>query len=381
MNGSIRRFTTSEGLPDNEVSSLIAANDGSIWIGTNDGISRYRSGEISVYRTRDGLSHSLVLSLFLDREGTLWAGTKDGLDQFTDGKVTPYSTTEGLLSNNVGPVVEDKKGQLWIGTVGQGLNRFDGHRFRAITTRNGLLDDNIQSLQVDGYGDLWVGSPKGLNRLHDDAVVASYRKSNGLPSSDVRAMTVDSEGVLWVGTSRGLSKFEGGAFVSAGLSSTASVLALCAGRVVRLFVSTAAAGFSYLKDGKLSWYALDVAHPVDCFYLDLARHEAWMGTLGSGLLRWYNGAVTHLRVKDGLFDNRIYSILHDDNGNLWMASSKGIFRVGEQELRDFADGRIRYINSIPFSTGQLRFECRSGVQPAAYRTQDGRLLCSRLLTG
>ena len=368
-----RRFTTAEGLPDNEVSALFAASDGTVWIGTNDGISRYHSGEISVYRTRDGLSHSLVLSLFLDREGSLWAGTKDGLDQFTDGKVTPYSTTEGLLSNNVGPVVEDKKGQLWIGTLGQGLNFFDGHRFQSFTRRNGLLDDTILSLQIDPSGDLWVGSSKGLNKLHNGAVVASYTERDGLPSPAVRAMVVDSEGVLWVGTGRGLAEFQGKRFIKAGLAPPSSVLALSAGHSVRLFVSTDAAGFSYLKDGKANWYALDVTHPVDCFYLDLVRHEAWMGTLGSGLLRWRNGAVTHLRVKDGLFDNRIYSILHDDRGNLWMASSKGIFRVSEEELRDFADGKIRYINSIPFSTGQLRFECRAGVQPAAYRTHDGRL--------
>ncbi len=98
-----------------------------------------------------------------------------------------------------------------------------------------------------------------------------------------------------------------------------------------------------------------------------------MGTLGSGLLRWQNATLAHIRVKDGLYDNRIYSILKDDKSNFWMASSKGIFRVSEKELDDFADGKIRSVTSIPFSTGQLRFECQSGVQPAACRTRDGRL--------
>jgi signal transduction histidine kinase len=56
-----------------------------------------------------------------------------------------------------------------------------------------------------------------------------------------------------------------------------------------------------------------------------------------------------------------------------MASSKGIFRVSQNELEALADGKIRAVSSMPFSTGQLRFECRSGVQPAACRTHDGRL--------
>ncbi len=360
----ITRLTAREGLPDNEVLSLIEAPDGTIWIGTNDGVTRYRNNELSVYRTRDGLSHSVVLSLFVDREGSLWAGTKDGLDQFTDGKVTPYSTNEGLLSNETGPVAEDHAGQLWVGTLGYGLNVFDGHHFRALTKRDGLLDDYILSLQIDRAGDLWVGSRAGLNRLHEGKVVASY------PGPEVRALSVDTQGDLWSGTSRGLDRFDGKRFVHI---SSGGVVSLNAGRSVRLFISTDANGFSYLRDGKETVYSLDITHPVVCSYIDVDRREAWLGTNGSGLLHWKNGVVTHLRVKDGLFDNRIYGILRDDAGSFWMASSKGIFRVSERDIDDFTNHKLHYVTSIPFSTGQLRFECRSGVQPAACRTRDGRL--------
>ena len=372
-NGKSRRFTSQEGLPDNEVLSLLDGPDGTIWIGTNDGITRYRNNELSVYRTRDGLSHSVVLSLVIDREGSLWAGTKDGLDQFTDGKVTPYSTNEGLLTNDTGPVLEDRAGRLWVGTLGRGLSVFDGHRFRALTKKDGLLDDYILSLQIDHSGDLWVGSKGGVNRLHDGKVVASFTERNGLSGLQVRALSVDTQGVLWVGTDKGLDRLEGSRFRHVSIGSSGGIVALNAGRSVRLFISTDSAGFSYLKDGKEFTHSMDITHPVVCSYIDVNRKEAWLGTNGSGLLHWKNGAVTRLRVKDGLFDNRIYSVLRDDTGNFWMASSKGIFRVSEQEIDNFSNGKLHYVTSIPFSTGQLRFECRSGVQPAAWQTRDGRL--------
>jgi signal transduction histidine kinase len=130
---------------------------------------------------------------------------------------------------------------------------------------------------------------------------------------------------------------------------------------------------SYFKDNQAHFEDLQQSQPVSCFYFDHDNHVGWLGTLGSGLLHWKNGVFTHIRIKDGLYDNRIYAILRDDNANLWLASSKGIFRVSERELLDFVEGRTRYVTSIPFSTGQLRFECRSGVQPAACRTHDGRL--------
>ncbi len=374
--GSSRTFTTRDGLPDNEISSLAEGLGGSLWIGTNDGISRYRNGDISVYRTRDGLSHSLVLSLYVDREGSLWAGTKDGLDQFTDGKVTPYTTNQGMLSNDAGPVLEDTSGRLWIGTLGRGLNSFDGHRFYSLTTEQGLTDNSVLSLELDKSGDIWVGTKKGLNRLRNGNVIATYSRRNGLSGAEIRALFVDSQGTLWAGTDAGLNRFDGKGFAAARVTSQADsngIVALAGGQTVRLFVSTDSSGFYAMRNDRWTSYSPDVIRSVDCYFLDHLRHSAWMGTLGSGLLRWHNGAFTHVHVKDGLYDNRIYSIVRDDKSNFWMASSKGIFRVSQKELDDFADGKIRSVTSIPFSTGQLRFECQSGVQPAACRTRDGRL--------
>jgi ligand-binding sensor domain-containing protein/signal transduction histidine kinase len=363
-------ITTHDGLPDNAVSSLLVGKDGAVWVGTNDGITRLSENRVSVYRTRDGLSHSLVLSLYMDREGTLWAGTKDGLDQFTDGNVTPYTTNEGLLSNETGPVLEDAAGRLWVGTLGWGLNVFEGGRFRAITSRNGLADDTVLSLTVSKSGDLWVGTKRGLSRLHDGRVVATH------PGSEIRSLMEDVDGTIWAGTDRGLQRLQGDHFRAASLApfpATDSVIALAGGHTVRVFASTERGGFYAMRDRTFAQYSVDTTRAVDCFFLDHVRHTAWMGTLGGGLLRFQNGAVVHVRVKDGLYDNRIYQIVDDGRGNLWMASSKGIFRVSQQELDAFADGTIRSVLSVPFSTGQLRFECRAGVQPAACRTHDGRL--------
>ncbi|HEX4748061.1 MAG TPA: two-component regulator propeller domain-containing protein, partial [Bryobacteraceae bacterium] len=314
--------------------------------------------------------------LYMDREGTLWAGTKDGLDQFTDGSVTPYTTNEGLLSNETGPVLEDRSGRLWVGTLGWGLNIMENGHVHALTTRNGLAGDVILSLELGKDGDLWVGTSNGVSRLHDGQVIATYRRRDGIPGDAVNSLVVDSGGVLWAGTNRGLARFEDGRFVSASLTKVpndTNVIALARGNTTRLFVSTDSPGFYTLHGDTFSSHDLGVARPVDSIFLDTVRRAAWMGTLGAGLLRWQNGNVARVRVRDGLYDNRIYDIIGDSVGNFWISSSKGIFRVSRAQLDSLADGKTRVIDSMPFSTGQLRFECRSGVQPAACRTSDGRL--------
>ena len=175
------RLDAGAGLPDNAAGALAISSDRSVWIGSDDGISRWRDGELSVYRTRDGLSHSVVLALYVDKEGTLWTGTKDGLDQFTDPKLTPYSRSDGLSSNEVGPVLQDRNGLLWIGTLDKGLDVFDGRRFRHISTREGLLSNQVVALAEDKRGNIWAGTARGVNQIRAGRILKRLG-SPGTPS-------------------------------------------------------------------------------------------------------------------------------------------------------------------------------------------------------
>ena len=101
----------------------------------------------------------------------------------------------------------------------------------------------------------------------------------------------------------------------------------------------------------------------------------WIGTNGGGLSRFKEGKFTNYAVKDGLFDDTVYRILEDAHANLWMSSNKGIFRVSQQELNAFADGRTKQIHSTPYGTadGMKNRECNGGGHPAGWQTSDGRL--------
>jgi ligand-binding sensor domain-containing protein len=53
------------------VGSLLPARDGTLWIGTLDGLLSWKSGQLTEYPT---LGHRRVNALLQDREGTVWAG-------------------------------------------------------------------------------------------------------------------------------------------------------------------------------------------------------------------------------------------------------------------------------------------------------------------
>ena len=54
---------------------LFRSSDGSLWIGTVQGLLHLHQGRIDRFSVADGLSGDLVTSIFEDREGNVWVST------------------------------------------------------------------------------------------------------------------------------------------------------------------------------------------------------------------------------------------------------------------------------------------------------------------
>jgi two-component sensor histidine kinase len=93
------------------------------------------------------------------------------------------------------------------------------------------------------------------------------------------------------------------------------------------------------------------------------------------LIRFKDGRFTVYTAAHGLFDDNVFSILEDPNGNMWMSCNRGVFRVSKSVLNDFAEGRIKSIFCVSYGTsdGMKTFECNGGSQPSGCMSVDGRL--------
>lgn len=375
-----QRFTTADKLPNDWVDGLSASDDGSLYAGTRNGFVRVRDDDIEAFGTNEGLSQSTVYSLFQDHEGSLWVGTKHGLNQFMDRRTLPFTASEGLASNDTGPVLEDALGNMWIGTLNAGLSRFDGQHFTTINARQGLTNNAVYSLADDGKGGLYVGTAAGLDHLTDDKVDATYTMAAGLPSNAILCLLHEPNGTLWAGTSDGLARLEQGRFVPADPALHVAILTLGMhhGQVI---AATSGGSLYAVTPAGMRRIPLGGAgeFDIDALFED-SDGLLWVGSRG-GSLRMLDGDKTYsFSVRDGVYDDDIYGIVGGPLGNLWCACSKGIFSINREDLKKFAHGELKTLTSTPFSPleGLRTIECKPGVQPAAFATQDGKVWFSTI---
>jgi PAS domain S-box-containing protein len=189
QDGRVTRYATSNSrLSSNHVYAVFEDRQGTLWIGTGNGLHQFRNGAFTVYRTTDGLAHDDVRFIMQADDGALWIGTVGGLSRFADGRFTSFTTKNGLSDNFVRAVHQDRDGILWIGTYGGGLNRLKGDQFTHYTTKHGLFDNALSRILEDDRGALWMSSNHGIFRV-------SRRELNEFAEGKIRAITSITYGV------------------------------------------------------------------------------------------------------------------------------------------------------------------------------------------
>jgi diguanylate cyclase (GGDEF)-like protein len=361
------------------VSRLLGGIDGTVWVGTvNRGLMRVDAGGLQQLGTGPNLPTSRVLSLFLDREGNLWVGTNGGLFRFTEAPFTSLTRERGLSDDYVRTVLAGADGALWVGTA-QGLNRVGDGGVEQVGRGTALEELSVLSLAEARDGGLWVGSyGDGALLWRDGAVARRVGREDGLPSNEVRAVLDAGDGT-WFGTTHGLAHLgpEGMRVyrVADGLPGD-YVISLARDEDGVLWVGTGV-GVARMIDGAL--VPLDLA-PVDGaeyalgFYEDRALDAMWIAT-DRGLARYSrrDGRMGAIGRDAGLPFDKLFSIVADHSGALWLSGNRGVLRLDRLQAEEVMAGQRERLEVERFTEadGMASAQCNGGSSPAAAVRADG----------
>lgn len=331
-------FTKEMGaLPSNTVTTLAAGADDTLWIGTPNGLSRYHNQRFTVFTMSDGLPDKSVASICQDHNGTVWIAFGSNLASFAKGRFTNYPIERLQPLTSVRTVYEDRHNRLFITGLG-GLAERRGEGFVPIFGPKEMGEQTVSSLMEDIQGSLWLAGGRGILRRTPEGKMHLFDTRDGLPNRRVRDLRLDRNGNLWVGTSGGLSRLEGDRFVTTPFDGSHDLDVRCflEDREGNLWVGTNN-GLIRFRDDRFTMYGRTEGLPSDqpiAVHQD-RRGEIWVGYHNSGLVEFREKGYRVYTTQDGLASNEIFTIRETRTGDLLISTRDGLSRMHEGHFSNF----------------------------------------------
>ncbi len=362
--------------PFTQPNAMLVDSQGVLWIGTiGGGLARYVDGRFTWFRKADGLASDQVLSLAQSRDGSLWIGTADGLTQLSDVKFPTVSTSEGLVAPACLGVAAAADGGIWVGTP-NGVSHLHDERIDNFGNNNadGLSSVWVKRIYAARNGDVFFnGGRKNIDLFRDGRVIKTWT-FDGWP----RAVAEDANGVI-AAVAGNLYRLEQGDFIPYRLAD---------GRAVSLY---------WINDVLVApdasiWLAHDtgvvriqngVMHDVwrennggnaRFFYLCQGDDGAIWAAQNGGIVRFRDGTWKLINHQQGLHEDFVYAIVADRLGSFWMDSNRGIFRVSQRDLNAAADGRVARVHCTVFDgSDAVKTTDKMAQEYSGCRSADGRI--------
>lgn len=225
-----------------------------------------------------------VDSLLEDARGRLWARTRRDLWVAPRGEaLRPAKTPWGTAISARAALSMNRRGGLFVPTD-NGILGFDDDQWKRMGQKEGLPVEWTRDVLEDREGSLWVAS-LGVHRLLGRGAWLAYTAREGLPSEVAWTFHRDREGRLWIGTDKGLAR---------GSQRGWEVLRGTERTVVRSVAED--------REGRLCL----AGSPVEVLRVDPRT-----------------GRVERYGREAGLSGRRIFRLVFDRGGNLWVATDGG----------------------------------------------------------
>jgi len=366
-----RAWRIEEGLPNSVVRGVTQTEDGSLWIGTYDGMARFDGDEFELFNRTNlpKLRRDTVLALLKSRDGALWLGTNGGGAARWKGSLDLLTKRDGLPSDIVTCFAEGGDGTLWVGTS-EGLAEVRGGKVRRTFGRaEGLSNVSLLSLALSADGTLWIGTRGGgLFSLRKGTI-----HSEGLGGDSVPALYVDAKDTLWVGAGTGLMRRDGDSLTAIPAVPVDQVTALFRDSDGTLWVGTYGSGLYRSGDGvTFSSFTRQqglLNNSVRSIFEDREK-TIWVGTNG-GLESFHAGRFITIGEPEGLSDPYARSVFEDRDGNIWIGTARGLNLFSSSEHKVFT-ARDGLANDHIFAVAQTADAMWFGTQTGLSRYAGGK---------
>ncbi len=290
------QLTGKDGLPHQQVETLMQDDKGMLWIGTRNGLACYDGYTIMNYFNQPdnprSLCHNFIRTLYQDSKKRIWIGTYNGICMYQPA--TDDFKRYNLQNTIITSIVETSQGKLICSGAQLYILNEDTDEFVVHPRQD---NEFIISLAIDQTDRLFISTNRSI--FYYDPTLSKTTQINPTYFSDfitgidgIIPLYFDSKGLLWVGRN---------------------------GKGVMSIDQTTGAARTYtpeiLSDGTVRVITED------------NKGRMWLGTEKGITILNPDGTIEIIQQnfvdKNKLNDNAIYDILCDHDGNIWIGTYFG----------------------------------------------------------
>jgi len=327
-----------------------------LWITSNQGLWRFSIDGARLTLQSNEESGLETFGILYDKNNTLWFGTlQNGLGQHIyQSKLFGHisSVKNSLKDDSVWAIAEGEKNEIWIAGHSTILTRFN--LITGAIKRFDSSVDGIKSLLVEKNGNVYIGAHDGLHQykanktnLEDNLYI-----SHKLIDFEITYLVTDEDYIYVSSWGKGLYRISKEPSDNVKLERMAVNLNtlpyvttlkiinkhLYVGTIEGLYIFDLKTGMSksilFLKGKRISYIYNDESE----IYVTTGSHGTYLfdHTLSNLIYHYSHEEITN---------KTIYSLLKDNDGNIWMSSDDGILKVSSDNIvkkYDMSDGLQGY---------------------------------------
>jgi hypothetical protein len=347
-------YDAKNGLADNNVYHAVQDHDGFLWFATEIGVSRFDGTKFVNFTTTDGLPDNEIVKLFVDKKNRVWMlPFKNSLCYYYKNKIY-NATNDSLLSkiklqSNVRAIEEDGKGNLFITDA---TNIFFISTLGKVASFSQLKSSPFYnlSLGLDSSKNIFITTNSYVLKKNEFYALGS--NADIIPNDKFEFIKNDKIEAPKITFSDGTQIIESG--LNKNANSVFSISNIKNGLTLDTVLATYVNTFSNLstkvvnintKRGSIEWHFADNKKTINylpseniAYSFEDNEQNKWFTSLGSGIFRLVSSDIKNIQFNNKeAIKNQIQAIFSSNNIVVAGSGENRVYTIANEKINTNAE--------------------------------------------